>query len=66
MEANDLPRCHALDGSSLRIVPAYTESGEFGEANCITITDGERTAVYVPLSRKSSGQDPSDDRHSDS
>jgi hypothetical protein len=43
-----LPRCPALDGSTLRIVPAYTEAGQFCEANCVTVTDGERTAVYVP------------------
>jgi hypothetical protein len=45
--ASVLPRCDRLDGSSLRIVPAYTEAGRYGEANCITVTDGERTAVYV-------------------
>jgi hypothetical protein len=44
-----LPRCPALDGSGLRIVPAYTEAGQFCEANCVTVTDGERTAVYVPV-----------------
>lgn len=44
-----LPRCEKMDGSSLRIVPAYTEAGQFCEANCITVTDGERTAVYVPV-----------------
>jgi hypothetical protein len=26
-----------------------TEELYFGEANCVTITDGERTAIYVPL-----------------
>lgn len=45
----ELPRCEKLDGSTLRIVPAYTEAGQFCEANCVTITDGERTAIYVPL-----------------
>lgn len=45
----DLPRCDKLDGSSLSILPAYTEAGMFCEANCLTVTDGERTAVYVPL-----------------
>lgn len=44
-----LPRCENLDGTRLRIVPRYTEAGKFCEANCVTITDGERTAVYVPL-----------------
>ena len=43
-----LPRCDKLDGSTLRIVPAYTEAGYFCEANCVTITDGERSAVFVP------------------
>lgn len=47
--SEQLPRCDNLDGSSLRIVPAYTEAGRFCEANCVTITDGERTAVYVPM-----------------
>jgi hypothetical protein len=42
-----LPR--SMEGEGLRIVPAYTEAGYFGEANCITVTDGERTALYVPL-----------------
>jgi hypothetical protein len=44
-----LPRCDKMDGSALRIVPSYTEAGMFCEANCVTITDGERTALYVPL-----------------
>jgi len=44
-----LPRCDKMDGSTLRIVPSYTEAGMFCEANCVTITDGERTALYVPL-----------------
>lgn len=43
-----LPRCQKLDGSTLAIVPSYTEAGSNCEANCITVTDGERTAVYVP------------------
>jgi hypothetical protein len=43
-----LPR--SMEGEGLRIVPAYTEAGYFGEANVVTITDGERTALYVPLS----------------
>lgn len=37
-----------LDGE-LRIVPAYVEAGWFTEANCVTLTDGERRAVYVPV-----------------
>ena len=44
-----LPRCDEMDGSTLRIVPSYIEAGMFCEANCVTITDGERTALYVPL-----------------
>lgn len=47
--ANDIPRCRELDGSTLRIVPADTEAGWFAEANVITVTDGERTALYVPF-----------------
>ena len=38
-----------MEGEGLTIVPRYTEAGYFGEANCVTITDGKRTAVYVPL-----------------
>jgi len=49
VQQSGLPRCEKLDGSSLRIVPAYTEAGQFCEANAVTITDGERTAVYIPL-----------------
>lgn len=45
----DLPRCENVDGSTLRIVSAYTEAGGYMEANCVTITDGVRTAVYVPI-----------------
>jgi hypothetical protein len=44
-----LPRCDKMDGSTLRIVPSYTEAGMYCEANCVTITDGERTALYVPI-----------------
>jgi hypothetical protein len=44
-----LPRCDKMDGSTLRIVPSYTEAGMFCEANCVTISDGERTALYVPI-----------------
>lgn len=47
--AEKIPRCEALDGSSLRIVPAYTEAGRLCEANAVTITDGERACVYVPF-----------------
>ena len=44
-----LPRCSKLDGSTLSIVPAYTEAGYFTEANCVTIRDAEgRMALYVP------------------
>lgn len=52
IEPEDIPRCPELDGSTLRIVPEYTEAGWFTEANVITVTDGERTALYVPF-RKS-------------
>lgn len=44
-----LPRCGKLDGSTLKIVPSYTEAGYFTEANCVTIEDEEgRRAIYVP------------------
>lgn len=43
-----LPRCEQLDGSTLRIEPGNIEAGRFCEANCVRITDGERSAVYVP------------------
>lgn len=47
--AENLPRCDKLDGSTLSIVPNYTEAGQFCEANCVTISDGERTAIYIPV-----------------
>ena len=47
IDRHSAPRCEKMDGSSLRIVPSYTEAGMFQEANCLTVTDGERTAVYV-------------------
>jgi hypothetical protein len=49
IDAEHIPRCPEMDGSTLRIVPDYTEAGWFCEANVITVTDGERTAIYVPL-----------------
>lgn len=48
---DDLPRCEALDGSSLSIVPSYIEAGRLCEALSVTLTDGERTALYVPYAR---------------
>jgi hypothetical protein len=48
-EPHEIPRCASMDGTSLYIVPAYTEAGMYCEANCITVTDGERTVVYVPV-----------------
>lgn len=51
IDAEDIPRCPELDGSTLRIVPNYTEAGWFAEANAVTITDGERTAIYVPFAK---------------
>ncbi len=44
-----LPRCDRLDGSSLAIVTGNIEAGRFCEAQAVTITDGTRSAVYVPL-----------------
>jgi hypothetical protein len=41
-----IPR--SMEGEGLSIVPSYTEAGYFGEANVVTITDGTRTALYVP------------------
>lgn len=38
-----------LAGPDLRIVPRYVEAGRFREAHAVTITDGELTAVYVPV-----------------
>ena len=45
-----LPRSEDGMGGGLSIVHNNTECGCFSEANWVTITDGERTAVYVPLS----------------
>ena len=44
-----LPRCDKLDGSSLSVVVGNIEAGYFCEAQAVTITDGTRSAVYVPL-----------------
>jgi hypothetical protein len=44
-----VPRCGNLDGSSLSIVVGNIEAGRFCEAHAVTITDGTRSAVYVPL-----------------
>ncbi len=38
-----------LEGSDLKIVPRYVEAGAFTEANCVSLTDGRRIAVYVPV-----------------
>src|SRR3954464_290455 len=56
IDASKLPR--SLDGKELAIedpqgnigiaAGQYTEGGWFGEAREVTITDGERTAIYVP------------------
>jgi hypothetical protein len=43
----NVPR--SMDGRGLKIVKAYTDAGHRGEANCVIITDGKRTAIYVPL-----------------
>jgi hypothetical protein len=40
-----LPR--SMEGEGLSVVPSYTEAGYFGEANVVTVTDGERTALYA-------------------
>ena len=50
VDPSKLPRCRAMDGTTLqlRIVPSYIEAGAYQEANCVTLTDGERAAVYVP------------------
>jgi hypothetical protein len=42
----ELPR--SMEGEGLKILPFYTEGGWFTEANVIKVTDGERTALYVP------------------
>lgn len=49
LDAEKLPRCESLDGSTLKIVPSYTEAGYFCEANCVEIEDeAGRRALYVP------------------
>ncbi len=59
LDQANLPRCSKHDGTTLKIVPAFTEPGAFEEVNAVTITDGERTAVYVPanVARPSSDND---------
>jgi len=50
IDAEHLPRCENLDGTSLRIVPAYTDAGDFVEANRVIIEDKDRRrAVYAPV-----------------
>jgi hypothetical protein len=50
IDAEHLPRCENLDGTSLTIVSAYTEAGDFMEANRVTIEDKDgRRAVYAPI-----------------
>lgn len=58
-----LPRSRDLNGAGLTIVPAYTEAGRYSEANCITVTDGERVAVYAAYSvgEEQSEAGPDDD-----
>lgn len=46
LDPSKLPR--SMEGEGLSIVPGYTEAGYFMEANVVRITDGERTALYVP------------------
>ena len=47
------PRCDELDGSTLRIVPFYTEAGYFCEAQCIRIVDKDgREGIYSLYSVK--------------
>jgi hypothetical protein len=46
IDHSELPR--SMEGEGLSIVPFYTEAGYFGEANVVKITDGTRTALYVP------------------
>lgn len=48
IDREQIPRCEALDGSTLRIVQKYTEAGYFCEANIVFLTDGVRTMGYVP------------------
>jgi hypothetical protein len=43
-----LPRSMEGEGLSI-VVGEYTEAGWFKEANVVKITDGERTALYVPF-----------------
>jgi len=46
LDPSEIPR--SMEGEGLTIVPGYTEAGYFGEANVVKITDGTRTALYVP------------------
>ena len=39
----------ALQHDPTEIVPAYTEAGAYCEANCVTLTDGRDTAIFVPV-----------------
>ncbi|RCS24198.1 hypothetical protein DUT91_07745 [Phyllobacterium salinisoli] len=45
----------ALEGQP-RLVPSSTESGNFGEAVRVTLTDGQREVAYTPFSADYSPQ----------
>lgn len=44
-----LPGSRTLDMAVVRIKPAYIEAGRFCEGNVVTLTDGRRDAVFVPV-----------------
>lgn len=46
VKTSELPRCNNLDGSELKVVSM--EAGRFCEGLEIEVSDGERSAVYVP------------------
>jgi hypothetical protein len=39
----------ALQNDPVEILPEYTEAGAYCQANCVTLTDGKDTAIFVPV-----------------
>ena len=42
--------------SVVRIKPAYIEAGRFCEANVVTLTDGNRDGIFVPVNDPYAGE----------
>ncbi len=38
-----------LEAEPKKVVPHYTETGMYGAANCVALTDGKHKALFVPV-----------------